>query len=87
MIHDLTVRLHDFGMRWKTSSLLYMVFGADAARDAEGLILSSADLLVPFMNNVMRFRRVTEMTVLGVQLFSDYKYSSHLDVDSRIEAA
>ena len=87
MIHDLTVRLYDFGMRWKPSSLLYMVFGAEAARNAEGVILSSADLLVPFQNDVMRFRRVTEMTVLGIQLFSDYKYSSHLDVDSRIEAA
>eukprot|EP00959_Pyramimonas_sp_CCMP1952_P343785 7201250-Pyramimonas_sp.AAC.1 len=69
MIHDLTLHLHAFGMRWKDSSLEYQVFGVpEPDTDSEGNIIREADLVVslgPGSENMYRFRRVLDMHILG----------------------
>jgi len=90
MLHGLTTHLHDYGMRWKESSLLYMVFGAAPPRDAEGEMLPSLDLVLSMGSEsfgVYRFRRVTEMGVLGAHVCSELHVNEHPDLDASIDSA
>lgn len=90
MLYGLTTRLHEFDMRWKASSLLYMVFGAEIARDGDGGIPHSADLLLSLgtdASDLYRFRRVPEMEVLGAQISCDYQVNGHVDIEFRIGLA
>eukprot|EP00959_Pyramimonas_sp_CCMP1952_P071733 1498394-Pyramimonas_sp.AAC.1 len=77
-------------MRWKESSLLYMVFGVDPPRDAEGEILRTADLVLSLgseESGVYRFRRTTEMEVLGAHISSELHVNEHADLHASIDSA
>eukprot|EP00959_Pyramimonas_sp_CCMP1952_P345265 7230613-Pyramimonas_sp.AAC.1 len=61
-------------MAWKMSSLMFMFCGVAPRCDADGVIMSVEDLLVdmPDMPEVSRFRRVSSMNVLCVEIHSEF---------------
>eukprot|EP00959_Pyramimonas_sp_CCMP1952_P447897 9378772-Pyramimonas_sp.AAC.1 len=67
MIHDRTLPLHDWGMRWKDGSLLYMTSGEIARTDGDGHIPASGDLKIPACPGFQSFsmRRACRMKVSG----------------------
>ncbi len=99
MVRDLTLPLYNFSMRWKPTSLKYMVCGAPAILDEDGNIPRSMDLKIPIFSdacdgrNVVQqidelcYRRVVSMDVLGTQLHSEYNCSVHRDVSFRLDCA
>ncbi|CAK0900484.1 unnamed protein product, partial [Prorocentrum cordatum] len=90
MLYGLTTQLHDYGMKWEESSLLYMVFGVEPPRDVEGEILCTADLVLSMgseESGVYRFRRTTEMDVLGAHICSELHVNEHPDLDASIDSA
>eukprot|EP00959_Pyramimonas_sp_CCMP1952_P267652 5596235-Pyramimonas_sp.AAC.1 len=67
-----------------------MVFGAAPPRDAAGEILRTADLVLSIGSGdsgVYRFRRVTEMEVLGAHICSELHVNEHPDLDASIDSA
>lgn len=64
-----------------------MVFGTELLRNADDVIPSTADMLVPTGQGPLRFRRVAYMEILGVQISCDHKCPTHADVEFRIDAA
>ncbi|CAK0874152.1 unnamed protein product [Prorocentrum cordatum] len=86
MIHDLTLPLASFGMTWKASSLLFMTCGLAPRFNADGVILPEEDLIVT-TSEVLRFRRVSSMNVLGVEIHSEFNTPTHPDVDHRLSMA
>eukprot|EP00959_Pyramimonas_sp_CCMP1952_P233733 4884700-Pyramimonas_sp.AAC.1 len=82
MIHNLTLALHGWGMRWKDSSSLYMTCGEIARADCAGYIPASEDLLIPACSEFQSFsmRRVCRMTILGHEIYSTYLLPAHPDV-------
>eukprot|EP00959_Pyramimonas_sp_CCMP1952_P081278 1698022-Pyramimonas_sp.AAC.1 len=55
MTHDLTLPLHDWGVRWKDSSLLYMTCRGIAETDCIGYILTSEGLIIPACSEFQSF--------------------------------
>eukprot|EP00959_Pyramimonas_sp_CCMP1952_P110497 2311624-Pyramimonas_sp.AAC.1 len=88
MMHDLTLPLHDWGVR-KDSSRLYMTCGEIARTDGYGHIRASVDLLIPACSGFRSFsmRRVCRIKVLGDEVFSTYLLPAHPDVEYRIKEA
>eukprot|EP00959_Pyramimonas_sp_CCMP1952_P425459 8912537-Pyramimonas_sp.AAC.1 len=71
MIHDLTLPLHNRGMRWNNSSLLHMTCGELATVGCNGEILTRGDLVIPACTQFESFslRRVCKISVLGQEIY------------------
>ena len=88
MLHELTVPLHLHGLRWKPSSLQYVVFGSDISCDVdfpatEDLVLSvSSD-----PTDTYRFRRVLDLEVLGCVIPGEVHVGEHKDVNHHVTKA
>ncbi|CAK0900926.1 unnamed protein product [Prorocentrum cordatum] len=90
MLRGRTMHLHEYSMRWKASSLLYILFGAAPPRDVEGEMLLPADLVLSMgteSSGVYRFRRVKEMEVLGAHICFELHVNGHPDLGASIDLA
>eukprot|EP00959_Pyramimonas_sp_CCMP1952_P380856 7979689-Pyramimonas_sp.AAC.1 len=73
-------------MAWKASSLLFMTCGLAPRCNADGVFLPEEDLVVT-TSEVLRFRRVYSMNVLGIETHSEVNTPTHPDVDHRLSMA
>ena len=90
MMRDLTIQLHSYGMRWKPTSLLYMVCGVPLSYEHSDDVPRSLDLVIddlPIGIDRLRFRRVLSINVLGCEISFDHNTAVHEDLDYRISLA
>eukprot|EP00959_Pyramimonas_sp_CCMP1952_P415037 8696127-Pyramimonas_sp.AAC.1 len=89
MIHGLPLPLHDWGMRWKASSLLYMTCGEIATTDGDGHIPASEDLIIPACSGFQSFsmRRVCRKKASSQDIYSSYRLPAHPDAEYGVKEA